>query len=43
MPGFLEVYGYYDNDLEIWAIDVRSFHTFQRVITDDPASLPCSA
>ena len=24
MPGFLEVYGYYDPDLQSWNIDVRS-------------------
>jgi hypothetical protein len=24
MPGFLDVYGYYDTELETWAIDVRA-------------------
>jgi hypothetical protein len=31
MEGFLEVYGYYDNDLESWNIDVSTDH--QIIIT----------
>lgn len=26
MPGFLEVYGYYDTEREVWAIDVIYNH-----------------
>ncbi len=38
MPGFLEVYGYYDNDLGSWAIDVSDDpHTDVQTLTSETA------